>query len=118
MKKVFVSLIVVVTIVGLFSSAALALDPLGPPVAGCKQGQFSAGFEFAIGEMDLEASGPLSKSSHNDAVIDNVESNKYFARVAYGVSDDWEIFTRAGIADADFDGDSGYYYYRFAYAGN
>ena len=105
MKKEFVSLIFVIAVVGLCSSAALALDPIGPPVARCKQDQFSAGFELATGEMDLEASGPLSKSSHREAVIDDFKSNKYLARIGYGLSDDWEIFTRLGIADAEFDGD-------------
>jgi hypothetical protein len=105
MRKEFVSFIVVVTVVGFFGSTALALDPIGPPVAGCKQNQFSVGFEYAYGEMDLEASGPLSKTSHTKAVIEDVESNKYFARIGYGLSDDWEIFTRIGIVDAEFDGD-------------
>jgi len=108
MKKEFVSLIFVIAVVGLCSSTALALDPIGPPVAGCKQDQFSAGFELATGEMDLEASGPLNKSSHSGAVIDDFKSNKYLARIGYGLSDDWEIFTRLGIADAEFDGDGSY----------
>ena len=109
MKKEFVSLIVVVTIVGLLSSAALALDPLGPPVAGCKQDQFSAGFEFAFGDMDLEVSGPgISTSNNNEAVLKDVQSRKYFARIGYGISDDWEIFTRLGVADAEAEGDPGY----------
>jgi hypothetical protein len=103
-KKLFL-LGVALVLVGLCSSVTLALDPIGPPVAGCKQNQFSVGFEYAYGEMDLEASGPLSKTSHTKAVIEDVESNKYFARIGYGLSDDWEIFTRIGIVDAEFDGD-------------
>jgi len=107
MKKEFVSLIVVVTIVGLLSSAALALDPLGPPVAGCKQDQFSAGFEFAFGDMDLEVSGPgISTSNNNEAVLKDVQSRKYFARIGYGISDDWEIFTRLGVTDIEFEADA------------
>jgi len=109
MRKEFVSLIIAVTVVGFCGSTALALDPIGPPVAGCQQGQFSAGFEFAIAEMDLEVSGPgISTANNREAVIDDVESNKYFARIGYGLSNDWEIFTRIGVADAEFDGDSGY----------
>ena len=109
MRKEFVSFIVAVTVVGFFGSTALALDPIGPPVAGCKQNQFSAGFEFAFGEMDLEVSGPgISTANNREAVLKDVESRKYFARIGYGLSDDWEIFTRLGVADAEVEGDSGY----------
>ena len=109
MRKEFVSLIVVVTVVGFCGSTALALDPIGPPVAGCQQGQFSAGFEFATGEMDLEVSGPGISTSGpgRQAVLKDVENNKYFARIGYGISDDWEIFTRLGLVDAEADADSG-----------
>ena len=107
MKKEFVSLIFVFVVVGLLGSAALALDPLGPPVAGCKQDQFSAGFEFAIGDMDLEVSGPgISTANNNDAVIKDADSRKYFARIGYGISDDWEIFTRLGVTDIEFEADA------------
>ncbi len=96
-------MVCVILVIGLFSSAALAGDLLGPPTPGTTQGQWLWGLEYSRSNMDLEVSGPVSPL--NDAVI-NLDSNKYFARIGYGISDDCEIYALLGMADGAFDGDS------------
>jgi opacity protein-like surface antigen len=86
-------LLVVLVVVGLCSTAALALDPMGPPTAGLKQGQVSAGLEYLYSDMDLRVEGSDLK---------NVRMNKGYANLGYGIADNWEAFIRLGGAEADF----------------
>jgi hypothetical protein len=94
----------VVFVLGVFSSTAVALPPMGPPCATLNQGQFSVGFDYGYSEMDVEVSGPIG--ANKDAEIEDFESNMYLATLAYGISNEWEVFTRLGMADAEFDADS------------
>lgn len=112
--KIF--LILLLLFFGFNCSVVLALDPMGPPSAGLKQGQFSAGAEYSYSRMDItlnhgkggwqrfqdgvllgQASGKLS--SYN---IKHLKLNKVFANFGYGVTDNWEVFLRLGSADVDF----------------
>ena len=97
---------VVLMVVVLCGSTALALSPMGPPTAGLKKGQYSAAFEYGYSETDIQVSGyGLS------AAVENVESNMFFAKGGYGINDNWEAFLRLGTANAEveiFDGDYGF----------
>jgi hypothetical protein len=80
-------------------ASAPALAPMGTPTANLKTGQFYAGFDFSTSQEDIEA------DYGNDYVEiwKDVQSNLFAANIGYGICDNWEIFTRLGVADAGFD---------------
>ena len=108
---------VVVMVVGLCASSALALDPMGPPTAGLKAGQLSAGLDYAFSEADLEFDGkfdiygyeligpdwqPLYPCAIEDKLtFEAVEMHKAYLTIGYGIQDNWEAFLRIGGARAE-----------------
>jgi hypothetical protein len=109
----------VVVVVAVSASVALALPPMGPPMATLKQGQFSAGFEYGYSDMDLEVDVKQSLtapgvdvSAKESGPLDDFKSNMLFGRLGYGVTDNWEVFMRLGVADVEmedwFDGSYGF----------
>lgn len=102
MEKKLLLVAVILMVVTLAGSAALALAPMGPPTAGLKTGQFRVGVEYAYSDVDMELDGDE---------LDGVTSNMIFANLGYGVMDDWEGFVRLGAANVDvedFSGDYGF----------
>ena len=100
-----------IMVVGMLSSAALAIAPMGPPVAGLSQGQYAVGLGYAMSDETVEVSGPFSGS---DDELD-VERTMYYGCLGYGISNDWNVYAAIGMADAeidientseDFDGDA------------
>ena len=94
----------------MWATAASAGAPLGPAMATLEQGDLSLGFEFAQETMTLSADGPCieSVSGSTDSYkqkfeIDDLESTMYFARLTYGLTDQWDVFLRLGAADAQDD---------------
>ena len=93
-------LIVAIVVVGLCGTA-LALDPMGPPKAGLQEGQWSAGAEYSRSEMDIKAIhgrytyDPYAFPSFD---ITDMEMDKCYANIGYGISDKWDVFLRLGIA--------------------
>ncbi len=112
----------IVIVVFLCSSAAMALDPLGLPVAGLEQGQFSAGLDYAYSEIDLELDGKYSYYNYGwgygDTVKDKfkiraTQMHKAYLNLGYGIMNNWEAFLRLGGAtmygkDGPRDTDYGY----------
>lgn len=104
-----------IVIVGLYSSEVFALDPMGPPTAGLRQGQFEVGVDYSYSKMDLELregqwiehlDGLFYDSG--DAVsfmLKDLKVSKGYANFGYGVADNCEVFLRMGGANAKF-GDS------------
>jgi len=101
-------LLVVLVVVGLCSTAALALDPMGPPTAGLKQGQFSAGLDYAYSVGDFKhdgdytwwispPAGPSGTVSEKFGLKDGKMHKAYF-NLGYGVMDNVEAFVRLGGA--------------------
>lgn len=98
-------------------SVVLALDPMGPPVAGLKKGRFGAGAEYSNSTMDVKLNegkgnwrryqdGVLIGSASGELpsyVIKNLSLNKAYANLGYGITDNWEIFLRLGAADIDYE---------------
>jgi len=104
MAKKLLLVSVVLTVLALAGSSALALAPMGPPTAGLKTGQFRVGIEYAYSDLDMELDGEE---------LDGVTSNMIFGNLGYGIMDDWEAFVRLGVAnadieDGDFSGDYGF----------
>jgi len=100
-KKLLLSMIVV----GMISSAALAVAPMGPPVATLSEGQYAVGLGYAYSDMTVEVSGPTSGTG--DAELDNFTNNMYYGCLGYGISDTWNVCVALGAADAAFDADTG-----------
>ena len=87
----------VLALVALCGSAAFALDPMGPPKASLEKGQTSVGLEYAYSEMDLARPVKGGTSPFE------LEMNKEYARVAYGLADVCEVFLRLGVAEGDYE---------------
>ncbi len=96
-------------------SAAFALDPMGPPTADLRQGQFEEGIEYSYGTMDLKLNdgiwieqldGVFYDSGNADSLtIKNFKTNKAYFNLGYGIIDGLDVFLRLGATTATF-GDS------------
>jgi len=105
----------VVMIVGLGSSTAFALDPMGPPMANLKQGQFELGADYSYSTMDLKLNkgtyveyidGGFNEAGEAESfTLKNFKTNRVYANMGYGFADNWGAFLRVGGANAKF-GDS------------
>lgn len=94
-------------------STALGGAPMGPPIALLGEGQWAIGGEYGREEISLQGGGLMSTvfqlegAERFDFVelqeIEDVEMNMFFATLAYGVCDNWDIFVRLGAADAQDD---------------
>lgn len=108
MKKTLFLLVVPLIVAGLLNSFALALSPVGPPMAGLKEGQSSLGFDFSNSDIDIKATGPGLSGT-----LEDVDSQLYFANLGLGLLDNFELFVRLGICDHEFEayqGGSGFAY--------
>ncbi len=94
------SLVIVILAALALVNSAMALAPMGTPTAGLKTGQFRTGFDYFIGQEDIEAD---YGGSYGSDIYKDVQSNLFAANIGYGVCDDWEVFVRLGAADASFD---------------
>jgi hypothetical protein len=102
-------LLLVLVVVGLCSTAALALDPMGPATAGLKQGQWSAGLDYAYSQMELKHDGDFSwyvdySGGYSDTVPlkykhKDTQMHKAYFNLGYGVADWLEVFGRLGGAN-------------------
>jgi len=96
-------------------SAAFALDPMGPPTADLRQGQFEEGIEYSYGTMDLKLNngtwieqldGVFYDSGNADSLtLKNFKTNKAYFNLGYGIIDGLDVFLRLGATTATF-GDS------------
>jgi opacity protein-like surface antigen len=106
MKKVLLLAVVVC----LCSTAALALDPMGPPTAGLKQGQWGTALDYAFSETDFEFDGSFTWTIEDytpfapiadKLTFEAVEMHKAYLNIGYGIADNWEVFLRLGGARAE-----------------
>jgi hypothetical protein len=105
----------VLAVFGLGSSACFALDLMGPPASGLRQGQFHVGADYSYSEMDLELDAgrwvEYLDGVFNDAgdalsfTLKDFETARLYASFGYGIADNWDVFVRLGGTDAQF-GDS------------
>jgi len=105
----------IVVVVGLFSSVTFAGGPLGPPRALVGHGKWLVDVEYAHENIDLKSYGKRTEYAYSGGVwtyypsgctkleIKDVESDMFFGSLAYGLSDNWDVYARAGIADAGAD---------------
>lgn len=79
-----------------FGGRAFGLAPMGSLVPELSQSQWSLGFDYSYSRFDVELSGLGLTWTES-----NVKSNMIFANLGYGISNDWEVFLRLGLADAE-----------------
>ena len=85
--------------------------PLGPPMATLEKGDVSFAFEYAHENMDLSVDGTCiesivsggSNAYKQKFEIDDLEANMFFARLTYGLTDQWDVYVRLGAADGQDD---------------
>lgn len=99
-------LLIALMLICLFSPSAFGLDPMGPPAATLKQGQFRAGAEYSYSQMDIEANNPdfrlfgiSTPGIIGSGTIEDLKSNKFYTNLGFGLVDQWEVFIRLGAGD-------------------
>ncbi len=102
-------------IVSLSGSTALALDPMGPPGCVLRRGDYKVTLDYALGQMDLDLTNgrwtsrldgaPQAPELLNSKTIKDFETQRVCAGLGYGVLQKWDVFARLGAANATF-GDS------------
>jgi opacity protein-like surface antigen len=90
MKRKFLAIAIVLPVMGIWAPSALALDPMGPPAAGLKQGGMSLGLDYSYSQINLK----LKNGEEYETVDNKVE--KTYANLGYGIADDWNVFGRLG----------------------
>ncbi len=108
MEKRIALLFVAIMVVGVCSSPALALPPMGPPKAILGESRWAIGFEYAQQEMDLELFGKVREnlgagwlpSDFTKYKIEDLTTNMFLGSLGYGICDNWDAFVRVGVANA------------------
>jgi hypothetical protein len=93
---------------GLLASVAAGGAPMGPPGALLGEGRWGLGAEAGYESMDLKAFGTVTESIPGEFTdsyaqlfeIKDLRTTMFFGTVAYGICDNWDVFVRAGAADA------------------
>jgi hypothetical protein len=102
MEKKLLLIVVVLAVVVLITSSSLALDPMGPPAAGLKQGELRAGADYMFSSMGIEADG-VPEIGIVAFTIKDVKVNKGFANIGLGITENLEIFLLLGGASLKTD---------------
>jgi hypothetical protein len=80
-------------------------------MATLEPGQWSISFEYAHENINLAADGHSvesivgggSERYSQSFAIDDLESDMFFGRLTYGLSETWDVFVRVGLSDAQDD---------------
>jgi hypothetical protein len=105
----------ILVVVSLGGSTALALDPMGPPGSVLRRGDYKVTLDYAYGEMDLDLTNgswterlngaPYATGRAVPITISDFKAHRVYAGLGYGIFDNWDVFVRLGGANATF-GDS------------
>lgn len=104
----------VLIMIGLGPATALALDPIGPPLAEVEKGWYKVGIDYSFSDMDIElgeadfdqyvGGEKRSSGSAPSVTLEGFQPHKVYANVGYGVFDNWQAFLRLGAATANAGG--------------
>ena len=100
-RKLLLSMMVV----GMLSSAALAIAPIGPPVAGLAEGQYAVGVSYTMSSLEVEMADTVVPN-FGQRPVQNVDATGYFGHIGYGISDTWCAHVSLGMSDLEADADS------------
>ncbi len=101
-----IALFPIIMVVGVCSSIALALPPMGPPKAIFGENRWAIGFKYAYQKMDLELFGKVREDlgagwlpcDYTKYKIEDLESNIFLGSLGCGICDNWDAFVYAGVA--------------------
>jgi hypothetical protein len=109
MKSRKAHLVIIFMLVGMYSSIALALPPMGSPKATLEKNKWALDFKYAYEEMDLKLNGKVHEwdsglstwlSDYTKYQIESLNSNIFLGSVDYGISDNWDVYAQFGLANA------------------
>lgn len=113
--------VVLMVVLALSASTVFAVGHIGPPTAQLTKGQWSGGFNYSYSVQDLDDTkvkwswfddGVLDESGVDKVKITDLTTNLYYGNLGYGISDTWQIYVQAGVADIETDAeapDNGYF---------
>ncbi len=98
-------------VVAALSASVVGGAPMGPPMGVLEEGQWSVGVEYGYQETDLQAYGTQARALRGASPtytfelleIRGLQASQVFGNVAYGVCDNWDLFLRLGVTDAQGD---------------
>lgn len=120
---------VIIMVVGVCSSTALALPPMGPPKAILGENRWAIGFEYAHQKMELESFGTAREDlgggwlpyDYAKYKIEDLTSNMFLGSLGYGICENLDTFVYVGaagnkdeITETLASGSSGNQYYGFS----
>ena len=113
MKETIIHIIVPAVLVMGIASQAVGFAPIGPATSDLGQGQFAAGFDYANGEIGARADyhhRTITGSGWKvvfpgEISLGDIEMDGYYARLAFGLNDRWQVFARLGQAESGPDKD-------------
>ncbi len=115
MEKRVALLALVLMVIGVCSPVAIAIPPMGPPRASLHEGQSALGLEYGYSEMDLQTFGSViekqfisgvlqtTATSYTSFEIKDLQSNMFWGRLDVGTWENWDMFVRIGLSDAQDD---------------
>lgn len=107
------TVLLIVVVFALCSSAAFGIVPMGPPAAVLKEGQLSIGFDYGYSKADIDFAGEMD-GVDAEGTFEDMRSNSLMGRLGYGLypyGGNWDAYLLFGAASADqndFDGDYGF----------
>jgi len=99
---------VILMCVILFSMSMNTWAIIGPPTAGLEQGQFGIGYNYTYSDMDLDDTDVCSTYWVDSVVVEDgteefeitdFTTQRHYASIHYGATDQWEAYFQIGIAD-------------------
>jgi hypothetical protein len=84
----------------LVSTAAFALDPMGPPAATIDKGGWGIGLEYSYSDMEIERQPTNWSSAQRNA---DITMHRVYGNLSYGISENVTGFVRAGGATLEWD---------------
>ena len=102
-----------ISLISVYAASSMAVAPIGPPRAQLGEGEKGIGISFSHQSMDLSADGDYTETqtapgvtrfaADLDSKIQDLVSNPVFASLHYGINQDWDVFVRIGVANAEDD---------------
>jgi hypothetical protein len=80
--------------------SVLALDTMGPPVAGLSKGQFLVGASYSDTELSIDFDFDDGTGPMPDFTKDNLRIDTIGGVLGYGLNDTWDVYVGVGSADA------------------
>jgi hypothetical protein len=98
--KLFITTFLILSLCG---SVTLARTHMGPPTAGLEKEQWSIGFNVSKTETDLKFKNISGTTFFTTNKINDFEIESVMGKLAYGISDNWEVSVGFGASEAKYE---------------